>query len=197
MPMPMPIMVASEVDQSGASMSAISTPVRVLLTASPAMATMRGSPAATTDPNISSRMIAAAAKPIASEPISAASPWVMVCPPSATSRPGRLASSAIAIIFSLSATGTSTGFTTSSLAWATRVRPSGEIAPGVVNGSSTEATCGWSPRSASSACTSARVAGSSRPPSARTTMSTVSPDWDGKRDSSSCCASLESEPGAE
>ena len=48
MPMPMPIIVASEVDQSGASTKEMTTVVSVLLTASPATATRIGRPAATT-----------------------------------------------------------------------------------------------------------------------------------------------------
>ena len=57
MPMPMPIIVARDVDQSGASTREMTTIVSVLLTARPATATRIGSPAATTEPNISSRMI--------------------------------------------------------------------------------------------------------------------------------------------
>ena len=121
MPMPMPIIVARDVDQSGASTTRMSRVVRTPLTASPAMATRSGSPAATTDPKVSSRMAAAAAIPITSEPISAASPWMIVWPPRATSSPFVSARSAIAIIRSLSATGMSTGFTTSSRTCATRV----------------------------------------------------------------------------
>ena len=71
MPMPMPIIVASEVDQSGASTNAMSRPVSMLLTARPATATTIGSPAATTEPKVSSRMMAAAARPMPSEPIGA------------------------------------------------------------------------------------------------------------------------------
>jgi hypothetical protein len=129
--MPMPIIVASDVDQSGASTTAIRRPVSVLLTASPASATSSGSPAATTEPKVMSRMSAAAARPRVSDPISAASPWVMVCPPSATSSPGPAAASARAIISSVFVTGMSTGLITSSRACATSVRPSGEMAPGV------------------------------------------------------------------
>ena len=71
-------------------MTAMSSPVRVLLTARPATATSSGRPAATTEPKVMSRISAAAARPMASEPISAASPWVTVCPPRATSSPGRV-----------------------------------------------------------------------------------------------------------
>ena len=57
MPMPMPIIVASEVDQSGASMKAMTRPVSRLETARPAIATRIGRPAATTEPKVSSRMM--------------------------------------------------------------------------------------------------------------------------------------------
>ena len=51
-------------------MNEISTVVRVALTARPATATMIGRPAATTEPKVTSRMSAAAARPMPSEPMS-------------------------------------------------------------------------------------------------------------------------------
>ena len=85
--MPMPIIVASEVDQSGASTNEMTTVVSVLLTASPATATRIGRPAATTEPNMISRMIAAASRPIISEPMSPCSACCTVWPPRETSMP--------------------------------------------------------------------------------------------------------------
>ena len=131
MPMPMPIIVASEVDQSGASTNEMSSVVRVELTARPATATRIGSPAATTEPKVTSRMIAAAASPRPSEPMAPCSACWMVWPPSATVSPGRDAASATSSIRWLSSTGMSGGFTTSRRACATTVRPSGETPPGV------------------------------------------------------------------
>ena len=72
----MPIIAASEVDQSGTSITAATTPTSEALTPRPTSATRIGSPAATTEPKTSSRMIAAAAMPMPSEPMS---PWVAVC----------------------------------------------------------------------------------------------------------------------
>jgi hypothetical protein len=54
-----------------------------LLIARPATATRIGSPAATTVPKVSSRMIAAAAMPMPSEPIAPCSAALIVWPPSA------------------------------------------------------------------------------------------------------------------
>ena len=59
----------------------------MLLTARPATATSSGSPAATTEPNVMSRISAAAVRPMPSDPISAASPRVTDWPPSATWKP--------------------------------------------------------------------------------------------------------------
>ena len=196
MPMPMPIMVASEVDQSGASTKEMTTVVRVLLTARPAMATMIGRPAATTEPNVISRMIAAAARPIPSEPISPCSACTMLCPPRPTWKPSVDAASAISSICSLSAIGMSTGFSTSRRRCATRVVPSWLMPAGSWKGSETATTCSTVPSSASRSCT-APPPDPAMPPSARTTTSTVSPAWLGKRSSRSVCASLESDPGAE
>ena len=153
MPMPMPIMVASEVDQSGASTKEITTVVSVLLTASPATATRIGSPAATSEPNMMSRMIAAAASPRPSEPISPCSAWTMDCPPRPTWRPSVEAASAISSIRSLSSRGMSTGFSTSRRTCATSVVPSWLTPAGSWNGSETESTCATEPSSASRSCT--------------------------------------------
>ena len=130
MPMPIPIMVASEVDQSGASTNEMSTVVRVALTARPATATMIGSPAATTDPKVTSRMRAAAARPMPSEPMSPCSACWMLWPPSETCSPPVEAESATSSMRRLSSTGMSGGFTTSRRARATRVRPSSAMLPG-------------------------------------------------------------------
>ena len=106
----MPIIAASEVDQSGTSITAATTPTSEALTPRPTSATRIGSPAATTEPKTSSRMIAAAAMPMPSEPMS---PWVAVSttwPPSATWTPGRSAASARSMICWVSSTGIAAGF---------------------------------------------------------------------------------------
>ena len=195
--MPMPIIVASDVDQSGAATNEMTTVVSVLLTASPATATRIGSPAATTEPNMRSRMIAAAIRPIISEPMSPCSACCTVWPPRETSRPCWEARSATCSIRCVSSTGMSGGFTTSSRAWVRMVVPSGLTLPGVVNGSSTDTTCGTSASPASTFVTSALTVGLWAPASAWMTTSTVAPASDGKRSSSSCWAWPESEPGAE
>ncbi len=195
MPMPMPIMVASEVDQSGASTKEITTIVSVLLTARPATAIRIGSPAATSEPNMIRRMIAAAARPRPSEPISPCSACTMLCPPSPTWKPSPDASSAMSSICSLSAIGMSTGFSTSRRTCATRVVPSWLMPAGSWKGSETATTCGTAPSSASRSCTACSWPWT--PPSARTTTSTVSPAWAGNRSSRRVWASLESDPGAE
>ncbi len=195
MPMPMPIMAASEVDQSGASTTRISRPVSALLTARPATATMIGRPAATTEPKVSSRMIAAAARPSPSEPTEPCSAAMMFGPDRPTRTPAVRWASAMSIIFELSVFGTSMGLTRSSRACAIRVRPSAEIAPGVVYGSSVPVTCGTVRSCASRRVTSARSPAT--PASAWTTTLTAASDWAGKRCSSRRWACWESEPGAE
>ena len=140
MPMPIPIIVASEVDQSGASTKEMTTVVSVLLTASPATAMMMGSPAATSEPNMISRMIAAAARPRPSEPISPCSACTMLWPPKPTWKPELEASSAISSICSLSSRGMSTGFSTSRRRCATSVVPSWLMPAGSSKGSETAST---------------------------------------------------------
>ncbi len=154
MPMPMPIIVARDVDQSGASTREMTTVVSVLLTARPATATRIGSPAATTEPNISSRMIAAAARPRPSEPISPCSAWAMDWPPTATWKPSAEAPFARASSCWLSSFGMSTGFSTSRRRWATSVLPSWLMPPGSVKGSEAAATCGTAAICASRSATS-------------------------------------------
>ena len=150
--MPMPIIVAKDVDQSGASTKEITTVVSVLLTARPATATRIGSPAATSEPNMISRMIAAAARPRPSEPISPCSACTMDCPPRPTWRPSLDAASAISSIRSLSSRGMSTGFSTSRRRCATSVVPSWLTPAGSWNGSETASTCATEPSSASRSC---------------------------------------------
>ena len=137
-----------------------------------------------------SRMIAAAARPMPSEPIAPCSACWMVWPPSATC--DAVVDARVGDVEHLLAVRDRHvgGFTTSSRAWATRVGRRGRRRPGSVNGSSTATTCGTSASSASRSVTSAWTAGSGRPPSAWTTTSTVSPDSAGNRSSSSVWAWL-------
>ncbi len=130
MPTPMPIMVASEVDQSGTGSSAAISPVSMELTARPARAARMGSPAATMEPNISSRMTAAASSPTTSDPIGGASSLVIDTPLTATVSPSWLASFAMRISAAADSCGMSSGSVTSSRRVATMVRPSAERAPG-------------------------------------------------------------------
>ena len=195
--MPMPSMAASDVDHSGASTNAITTPVNAPLTTRPATATSNGSPAATTLPKVSRRIRAATASPIASDPTEPPSARKIACPPSATRIPAVLLSSATSISRVLSSTGMSVAFTTSRRRFASRVRPSADTAPGVTYGSLAPATCGTVVSSSSSSVTSRRTPSSRTPASARTTTVTTELDWLGNRCSSTCWAFFESDPGAE
>ena len=192
----MPIIAASEVDQSGTSITAATTPTSEALTPRPTSATRIGSPAATTEPKTSSRMIAAAAMPMPSEPMS---PWVAVsttCPPTATWTPGRSAASARSMIRWVSSTGIASGFGASSWTVACTVRPSGEIVPCCPYGLGAATTCGTVAIRPSRPSTVARTAGSVTRPSARTTTSTCSPAAAGNRSANRSCAARESEPRA-
>jgi len=115
----------------GTSTTTAARPTRLELTASAPIAIARGSPAATTDPNMSSRITAAASRPVASDPDRFASATCTARPPSAMSRPSRPAAPAAASIRDVSATGMSLGLTTSRYTRAASVRPSGATAPAV------------------------------------------------------------------
>ncbi len=178
----MPIIAASAVDQSGTSTASATRPTSDELMPSPTTATRMGSPAATTEPKTSSRIRAAAARPMPSDPIS---PCCAVCttwPPTETSSPGRAASSASAMIRSVSATGIASGFSASSCTVARATVPSAETEPGTWYGLAVPRTCGTAPIRSSSPSTSVRTAGAVTGPAVdRTTTSTCSPDIAGKR----------------
>ena len=99
---------------SGTSTTAAARPTRLELTASPPIAMASGSPAATTEPNMISRITAAAISPIISVCRPAvASASCTARPPSAISSPSRSAASAAASSRSVSSTGMSLGLVTS------------------------------------------------------------------------------------
>ena len=109
MPSTMPIVGANE----GTPTAAAARPTRLELTASPPIAIASGSPAATTEPNMMSRITAAASSPIISDPDWFASASCTARPPSAIFSPSRSAASAAASSFSVSSFGLSLGLMTS------------------------------------------------------------------------------------
>ena len=76
MPTPMPTMAAVYGAHSGTSTTRRSTSPRAIATPRPNRAVMSGSPMATTEPKVISRMRAAAIRPMPSEP--AATVWDLV-----------------------------------------------------------------------------------------------------------------------
>ena len=106
---------------------------------------MIGRPAATMDPNISSRMTAAASSPKTSDPIGGASALMMDVPVTATVSPSPLASFAMRIKVAADSCGMSSGSAVSRRRVATMVVPSAEIAPGSWYGSANPETCGTAP----------------------------------------------------
>ena len=126
-----------------------------------------------------------------SEPMSPCSACWMLWPPSATCSPPVDAASATSSIRWLSSTGMSGGFTTSSAGLRDQgAAVGGDAARGGVR--VVDATRRAAPRRAWPAArsTSAVTAASVTGRSARTTTSTVSPDWAGNSSSSSCWAAL-------
>ncbi len=192
----MPIIAASEVDQSGTSITAAISPTSAPLMPRPVTATRIGSPAATTEPNTSSRITAAAARPRPSEPMLPCSALCTGCPPTARVSPGRCDWSVSDMIRCVSAIGMSCGFATSSRMVARAVRPSAATSPGELNGSVVPVTCGTVRTCRSRSVTAARTAGSVTGPSERTARSIPCPASAGNRWPSRSCAVRESEPRA-
>ena len=195
MPTPIPIMAASEVDQSGTGSSLAMIGMSRLLTARPATAVSSGRPAATTEPKVISRMIAAAAMPMPSEPMAPCSACWTAMPPSEAVTPPPVWPARSSKRW-VSVFGMSTGLTTSRRRRPTAVRPSAETDPGRY-GSSVLFTCDTPARRFIRSSTAALAPGAARPASACTTTVMVSPDCSGNRCLSRSWATLESEPGAE
>ena len=188
--------------RTGAVALSSTKPVSVVMpaipTPTPTNAVSSGRPAAMTEPNITTRMTAAAATPKSSPapPDScsvAATPENSTCSPA--SRPGSAASKRVSRL----ASSTSSGFN----AYVTvdrAIRSSAETPP-VVNGSVTDATSGSSAtRSSTSATAAFRCAVSSRSPggAASTTFALAcSSPACGKRSASTSRASWDSVPGIE
>ena len=193
MPTPIPSIDASAGAQSGTSITAASPPISALEMPSPNSAVASGSPAATTEPNVSSRTSAAMARPTISEEISPPSAFAITCPPSSIRRPSPPARSASAISRSPVSGGTAPG---SSVIGSRRtpIVPSRET--------SAVAAAGGRPMPSSPAASRARrsmracTAGSAAAGACHTT-STVSGLLAGKRSWRSCAAARDSEPGVE
>jgi hypothetical protein len=182
-------MAASCGPQSGMSMTRVARPISDAPIPSPSRATAIGRPAATNVPNVTSRMITAAARPTASDVTAA----VTIAPPTSTRWPGALASSARSSTRWASAIGIDSDGSRSRPMVPNAVRPSGETC---VNGSATPSTPGTSRTCSSRSATSARTSGAVTGPSVRTTRSMYCPASAGKVVASSSCAWSESEPCA-
>ena len=192
----MPTIAAVAGAQSGTSTTRRSTSPSAIATPSPNSAVMRGSPIATTEPKVNSRMTAAATSPITSEPTGGACDRAATGPPTSTcrelspaSRMGSTRAAARAGVYSLTVMLRATS--------AYAVVPSSEIwaAPPSANGLAIPTTSSLRATSAKSASARSRTWGDVTPCSACSTTWTVSPARCGKLFSSASEAALDSDPG--
>ena len=187
----MPSIDASAGAQSGTSISAASRPVTPLEIPSPNSAVANGSPAATSEPNVSSSTKPAIARPMTSEEISPPCALAITMPPSSIrtpSPPARCARSISAVpVWSGIAPGSSVSGIRS-----TPIVPSRETSAAVAGAARP------TPSRLAASRTSRSIRGAAAAASsACQTTSTVSGLRCGKRSSSSCAAARDSEPGVE
>ena len=194
MPTPIPSIEASAGAQSGTSITAARPPISALEMPSPNSAVASGSPAATTEPNVSSRTNAAMARPTISEEISPPSAFAITWPPSSIRTPSPPACSASAIRRSPVSAGTAPGSSVIG-SRSTPIVPSRETSAAAAAGGRPMPSSPAAARASRSirACT----AGSAAPAGACQTTSTVSGLLAGKRSWRSCAAARDSEPGVE
>ena len=196
MPTPRPTIAAVGGAQSGTSTTRRRTSPSAIAVPRPNTAVISGSPIATADPKVNSRMMAAAISPMPSVPNGAVWDSAATGPPTSTCR----VSSPAARIGSTSALASAGVKSLSRLSSATSayaVVPSSEIcaAPPSANGLATPTT--WSLSATSVKIVSARActSGEVTPSSEWTTIWMVSPAFCGKRSSSVSEAAFDSEPG--
>ena len=196
MPTPMPTIAAVAVAQSGTSTTRRSSSPSARDMPRPNTAVSSGRPIATAEPNVNSRISAAAIRPMPSPPAGVVWDSAATGPLASTRR----VSSPAARTGSMSAlarAGVYSSAVWSSATAAYAVLPSCEtwLAPLTSKGPATPTTCGSVARSARTCSARVRTPAEEKPSSEWKTTWTVSPARCGNVASSVCAAACDSDPG--